>query len=670
MPAGYDGTVRIDTKLDESGFVHGLRKLTGAIDGSMRDIIRSTKAGTDGMRQSFDKAWESMGWGEKQEVISATIERLDGMGKSFDSLSDAAQRVALSETFDKMNESVSATAETVDKKAAPALRRMNVYGHGFTRILNVMVPGMYRMRRAMVGFNEMSADMNAATTAGNDLASILKLLPVIIIAIGAALAIGLLGLIKWAQRMTDTLYKNLSVTSAMRDKVVQLKGAFNTLKGSVMALGATLLNALAPVLLKIIDWLIKAINWVSMFIAALTGQKTVMQYVSGAADDAAGSTDKLAKETKKAEKAAKGALAAFDEINVLQQDTAELAEEIPDLGGVGGAVGGNIIMQEVEVPDDFVKRTLDNIRMNIEDWINKNVVFPIADKITEWILAIPGIMENAKNWIVETWNNLPEIFGNIWEKIKDIMRAVSDWLRAKWADFDKWFRNITAPWAQWIRDKVTEPIASWFRGAINNILNLFVNLWNSIKAIWLYAAGWFSTNVTYPIRNAFETMLSWLGARWNNVFGGIKDFVRNTVNGIIDILNGMIRGITTGINTAIRALNSIKINMPSWLGGGSFGLNIPTVSAPQIPRLATGAVIPPNAQFAAILGDQRSGTNIETPVKLMEETFARVLAEALADQTFNFNFEGTLGALVRELKPRIDKENARVGTSLIKGSTA
>lgn len=39
----------------------------------------------------------------------------------------------------------------------------------------------------------------------------------------------------------------------------------------------------------------------------------------------------------------------------------------------------------------------------------------------------------------------------------------------------------------------------------------------------------------------------------------------------------------------------------------------------KIPRLATGAVIPPNAQFAAILGDQTHGRNLEAPESLIRQ---------------------------------------------------
>ena len=47
-----------------------------------------------------------------------------------------------------------------------------------------------------------------------------------------------------------------------------------------------------------------------------------------------------------------------------------------------------------------------------------------------------------------------------------------------------------------------------------------------------------------------------------------------------------------------------------------------------IPKLATGAVIPPNREFMAVLGDQKSGTNIETPLATMVQAFKQALAES------------------------------------------
>lgn len=51
----------------------------------------------------------------------------------------------------------------------------------------------------------------------------------------------------------------------------------------------------------------------------------------------------------------------------------------------------------------------------------------------------------------------------------------------------------------------------------------------------------------------------------------------------------------------------------------------PNFQTYEVPALARGAVIPPNREFLAVLGDQKSGTNIETPLSTMMEAFNRVL---------------------------------------------
>lgn len=76
------------------------------------------------------------------------------------------------------------------------------------------------------------------------------------------------------------------------------------------------------------------------------------------------------------------------------------------------------------------------------------------------------------------------------------------------------------------------------------------------------------------------------------------------------------------------ALNSVKLDIPDWVpvfGGKQFGFNIPTLSNVSIPRLATGAVIPANAPFLAMLGDQRKGTNIEAPLDTIKQAVAEVV---------------------------------------------
>lgn len=49
----------------------------------------------------------------------------------------------------------------------------------------------------------------------------------------------------------------------------------------------------------------------------------------------------------------------------------------------------------------------------------------------------------------------------------------------------------------------------------------------------------------------------------------------------------------------------------------------------DVPYLASGAVIPPNAPFMAVLGDQRHGTNVEAPLSTIQEAVSNVMSDAI-----------------------------------------
>ena len=48
----------------------------------------------------------------------------------------------------------------------------------------------------------------------------------------------------------------------------------------------------------------------------------------------------------------------------------------------------------------------------------------------------------------------------------------------------------------------------------------------------------------------------------------------------------------------------------------------------NIPALARGAVIPPNREFLAVLGDQKSGTNVEAPLDTIVQAVMMALARS------------------------------------------
>ena len=99
-------------------------------------------------------------------------------------------------------------------------------------------------------------------------------------------------------------------------------------------------------------------------------------------------------------------------------------------------------------------------------------------------------------------------------------------------------------------------------------------------------------------------------------------------------------------------------NNPNNFGGNSW---LP------VPQLATGAVIPPNAPFMAILGDQKHGTNIEAPLDTMRKAFAEEASKIGGGSVdVVVTFDGDLAQLGRLLNPVIRVEEQRRGDNLAK----
>lgn len=118
---------------------------------------------------------------------------------------------------------------------------------------------------------------------------------------------------------------------------------------------------------------------------------------------------------------------------------------------------------------------------------------------------------------------------------------------------------------------------------------------------------------------------------WTKAWEGIKKVFKGIWNGIVMILESAVNLIIKGVNWLIGKLNSLLENSLLAKGLDLIGIEfrgIPQIPEVHIPRLAQGAVIPPNREFMAVLGDQKSGTNIETPLATMVQAFKQALTES------------------------------------------
>lgn len=193
---------------------------------------------------------------------------------------------------------------------------------------------------------------------------------------------------------------------------------------------------------------------------------------------------------------------------------------------------------------------------------------------------------------------------------------------------------------QWLSGVFTHDWTEEF-GILGEGLNVFFrnvsNIFESVKKIFggviQFITGAFSGNWTQ----------AWEGIKqiFSGIWDGFAAIVKSPINAIIGFFNGLISSAAATVNMIAKMFNNLRVDIPDWvpgIGGKTLGFNIPTWTPGRVPYLATGAVIPPNAPFMAVLGDQRKGNNIEAPEDLLRKI---VREESGQNKRYGGNYQFT-----------------------------
>jgi hypothetical protein len=505
---------------------------------------------------------------------------------------------------------------------------------------------------------KIKAAMSNAVAAVSKFAQVMKkVLLTSLLVLGASIGAIFAGL---RDSFTNLLENNLKGSRIAAD-IEDIKNKFTELKFSIVLAFLPLIQAAIPYIKMAMDWLIRMLNIVAQITAAFLGQKQVLQVVPGSAA-------KLAKETEKTKKAAQGALAAFDQINVLQKSDQDGAtpidSNIPEVATKLVPITDEILSKVQAIKDEIAAWFADPIGKLKEIW----------GKIVKWFY------ENVINPITEWWDGIfsEEGLTKIGTVIFKVFTVVGNLIRAAFVAIGTIIQKVFVAIGTAINTVFT------LIGTIIN--NMFTAIGTGINNAFTFI-GTIINNVFIAIQNVIRKIVEYFGIAWNylktnsiasfaaisggfmSVFTGMREFFRGIVNGMIDLLNGLVGRALEAINIMTQLLNFsfVPVYGGGTTGGGSAGGGTGSRSARRVPHLATGAVIPPNAKFAAILGDQTSGRNLEAPEGLIRKIIQEEVGSIKAE--FEISFGGSLAALVRELKPHIDKENVRVGKSLVSGKT-
>ena len=294
-------------------------------------------------------------------------------------------------------------------------------------------------------------------------------------------------------------------------------------------------------------------------------------------------------------------------------DYAELAQAILDLlsAAVTGLADGLSALAG-HLVGDFIQ----GVKQWFDDVQTQAAVAGYGDDVAQYLF------DGFINGLEALWNGIVQwIYDHIFTPFKNgICEAFG--IHSPSTEAQSWGSYISQGLLDGLASK-WENITGWLRDLKQN----FVDAWDNIRA------------------KTTETFNS-LGQTISDIWNGIGETIKTAVNGIIGFINRMISAVVTGINAVINALNGLSFDLPDIFGGGHVGFNISTLTAPQIPYLAQGAVIPANREFLAVLGDQSHGTNVEAPLDTIKQAVAEVMEDLQAGQMAGFE---AVVAVLREI---------------------
>lgn len=269
----------------------------------------------------------------------------------------------------------------------------------------------------------------------------------------------------------------------------------------------------------------------------------------------------------------------------------------------------------------------------------------LAPFISWLIETIIPVLAPIFEWLATTFINLFGTVAQITAGILEVLNGFLDFFKGVFTDDT----TLVTEGLKAIAEGLKEAIVAVFTFIKDNILTPFsdflekvfrVNFEKTFGLVGMYMESWGKTlkDIVNSVKQVFQGIIDFVtgvfSSNWSQAWNGVKEIfsgvwgafagiVKSPINAIIGFINQLLYAVERMQHGIANALNAISIDLPGWVqdltGYSSFGFNIGYISTPRIPYLAQGAVIPPNKEFMAVLGDQKSGNNIEAPESLIRK---------------------------------------------------
>ena len=333
----------------------------------------------------------------------------------------------------------------------------------------------------------------------------------------------------------------------------------------------------------------------------------------------------------------------------LAQNTERIKQYFIDMFNVGAEISasiGNLWESVAYIFEAFASETAQQMTSDVISIITEafmSLTEVSARFTSDLISLISQPIIDSKEQIKTALEDLIAGFQKVTDSISKIMSDIGKFI-------DQIYGNIIAPIFDNLKERLTSLLQDNFSPFVSQVGELLGSIGEALLSLW---EGILQPLIQWVISNILPVITPIVNAVLNvvtNVIGGIVDLVGGLIqkltglidfivgvftgdwekawNGIGNIFSGIINSITSVIesfiNSAIDAINGLIGGVNSLTE--SVGIpKIPTIPRVEIPKLATGAVIPPNAPFLAMLGDQKHGTNIEAPLDTIKQAVREVV---------------------------------------------
>ena len=339
------------------------------------------------------------------------------------------------------------------------------------------------------------------------------------------------------------------------------------------------------------------------------------------------------------------------------------------------------------------------------------VVTAIAALVAVFVM-LWNTNEGFRNFWIELWETIKTTAVNVWEEyLKPTLQAIGDFfvglyndhikptidfvaeivtglwndhIRPFWEDhlkpafveigskLSELWTNTVEPIVKWVGEKVQVLWDDYLQPFIDFIVGMFCeDFQNTFSTIGDVFGTFFDTasEIIDSVKDVLSGIIDFINdvfnGNWSDAWEDIKEVFKGVVNGIISLFEGMINFVIDAVNGFLKKINSAVSAVGGLFGQEwDIGLHIEHI---KIPGLAQGAVIPPNREFLARLGDNKNEPEIVSPLSTMREAVKEALGEmgySGGDRPIILELDGR--EVGRTFGRAIQDEARRTGSNFVK----